>query len=112
MAAEFHDAFAPVTGPPSALVRNVRRELMVEECREYLEAENADDPVKIADALADIVYIAYGTALTYGIDLDAVRAEVHASNMTKDPSAPPGGKAIKGPRYRKPDIARVLRAHG
>jgi predicted HAD superfamily Cof-like phosphohydrolase len=81
---------------------------MAEEYQEYQDAEDAADAVKIADGLADIVYVAYGTALCYGIDLDAVLAEVHASNMTKEPSREPGGKAIKGLRYRGPDIARIV----
>ena len=44
-------------------------------------AEKAD-LIGIADALADIVYVVYGTALTYGIDLDSVLREVHRSNMS------------------------------
>lgn len=89
--------------PPTVATRN---RLIEEETRELVDATNAGDIVGIADALADLVYVAYGTAYTYGIDLDAVLAEVHASNMTKDPG--PTGKAVKGPRYRPPDVAGVL----
>jgi predicted HAD superfamily Cof-like phosphohydrolase len=39
--------------------------------------------VEIADALADIIYIACGTAVSYGIPLDRLFAEVHRSNMAK-----------------------------
>jgi hypothetical protein len=53
-------------------------------------------------------YVVYGTALSYEIDLNAVLAEVHASNMTKDAPLEPGGKAVKGPGYRPPDIAGIL----
>lgn len=38
---------------------------------------------RLAHELADVVYVAYGTALVHGIDLDAVIAETHRSNMTK-----------------------------
>ncbi len=110
MLREFHAAFAPVTGPPSATTMATRRALMAEEYQEYREAEERGDLIKIADGLADIVYVAYGTALNYGIDLDAVLAEVHASNMSKDPPSAPGGKAVKGPRYRPPDIAPLVAA--
>lgn len=45
-------------------------------------AKDHRDP-RIAGPLADIVYVAYGTAVTYGIDLDMVLAGVHRSNMSK-----------------------------
>jgi hypothetical protein len=40
----------------------------------------------------------------------AALAEVHASNMSKEPVPAAGGEAVKGPRYRPPDIERVLAA--
>jgi predicted HAD superfamily Cof-like phosphohydrolase len=71
-----------------------------------------NDIVSIADALADIVYVACGTALTYGIPFDRVFAEVHRSNMTKfGPDGPylrADGKVMKGPDYEPPDIAGCL----
>lgn len=86
---------------------------MLEECAEYQAAAEAADVVEIADALADIVYVAYGTALAHGIDLDAVLDEVHSSNMSKIGAdgvvlLRPDGKVMKGPGYFRPDIARVL----
>lgn len=87
---------------------DLRRRLLTEEYREYLTAADADDLVSVADALADMVYVIYGTALHYGIDLDAVIAEVHRSNMTK--TGHDGGKAVKGPGYQPPDLAAVLHA--
>jgi len=60
-----------------------------------------------------IVYVAYGAAIVYGIDLDAVFAEVHRSNMTKlDADGRviyrEDGKVLKSDRYTPPDIAGVL----
>jgi predicted HAD superfamily Cof-like phosphohydrolase len=77
-----------------------------EECDELIAATEQGDVVGIADACADLVYVAYGTAFTYGIPLDRVLAEVHRSNMMKDPG--PTGKAVKGGRYSPPDVAGVL----
>ena len=54
-----------------------------EEVGKFVAASEKGDLVGIADALADIVYVVYGTALTYGLDLDAVLREVHRSNMSK-----------------------------
>lgn len=99
-------------GPPSADIpddlRDVRIALLDEEVREYREAAEAGDLVGVADGLADVVYVAYGTAHTYGIPLDAVLAEVHRSNMSKSPN-PDGGKFIKGPGYSPPRVALILK---
>jgi predicted HAD superfamily Cof-like phosphohydrolase len=91
----------------------LRQALIEEEVGELADAVRAGDVVGVADALADIVYVAYGTAHVYGIDLDAVLDEVHASNMTKlgadgRPVRRADGKVLKGPHYRPPDIAAVL----
>lgn len=87
------------------------------------------DPVEAADGLADIVVIAYGSALHQGINLDNCICEVHDSNMSKtfdgkpvvngetegyregepgfDPSKPIG-KILKGPNYWQANIRRVI----
>ena len=111
MVSEFHLVFGlparfiPETPHPNE--QYFRMTLLREEWEEYMLAVVNEDLVEVADALADMVYVIYGTALHYGIDLDAVIAEVHRSNMTKTPT-PNGGKAIKGPNYERPDIQRVL----
>lgn len=95
----------PVADMPAATI-DTRNRLVREECDELIAATEQGDVVGIADACADLVYVAYGTAFTYGIPLDRVLAEVHRSNMTKDPGPP--GKAVKGGRYSPPDVAGVL----
>lgn len=115
---DFHLSYdLPVAAAPSAAIpaeqAALRQALIDEEIGELREAAAAGDIVAIADALADVVYVAYGTACVYGIDLDAVLDEVHASNMTKlgadgRPIRRADGKVLKGPDYRPPDIARVL----
>lgn len=94
----------PTVDVPGALDRVAYVE---EEARELREAVETGDVVGSADALADLAYVVYGAAWRFGIPLDAVVAEVHRSNMTK--TATPGdGKAVKGPGYSPPDVARVL----
>ena len=83
-----------------------RCEFIEEEAGELRAAVLSGDTIAAADALADIAYVVYGTALHFGIDLDAVVAEVHRSNMTKTPAG--DGKAIKGADYRPPAIAPLL----
>jgi predicted HAD superfamily Cof-like phosphohydrolase len=94
-------------------VAELRVRLLVEEVDEYAAASRSKDLVGIADALADIVYVAYGAALTYGIDLDVVLSEVHRANMSKldadgRPSYRSDGKVVKSPRYSPPDVKGVL----
>ena len=117
MLREFHKAKAvhggllpeqPTAGVPD-WVRDLREALLAEEVGELTEAVTAGDVVKIADALGDIVFVAVGTAVTYGIPFDAVLAEVFRSNMTKV-NTPAEAKLVKGPDYEPPRIAELLGA--
>lgn len=114
---EFHSAFdltrSEVPGLPDQKTRELRVKLLREEWEEYLEGEADDDIVEIADALADMVYIAYGTAVAYGIPLDKVFEEVHRSNMSKlGPDGKPiyreDGKVLKPESWSPPDISSIL----
>ncbi len=113
---EFHEKFGlPLADMPCRISTSLawqRHRMLTSEIRELQDAVAEGELPGIAHELADCVYVLYGTALTYGIDLAAVLAEVHASNMTKlgDDGKPiiVDGKVQKGPRYRKPDVAGVL----
>ena len=119
MLREFHQAFGisarttPAWEDVGEEVRDLRIRLTLEEADEFDTAAREGDIVEVADALGDIVYVAYGSALSYGIDLDAVLVEVHRSNMSKlnaegQPVLDEGGKVVKSDQYFKPDIAKVL----
>lgn len=142
MVRQFHEVFgAPIApegyqGLGDEQLRRLRAELIREEFVELLGAlgmafwdedegvwadpevrrfPNAPlDRVEVADALGDLVYVIYGAALSFGIDLDAVVAEIHRSNMTKlgadgKPIYREGDmKVLKGPAYERPNIRRVL----
>ena len=60
-----------------------RVKFMEEEITELMEAYVANDMVGVADALADLVYVAVGTAHMMGIPFDEVFKAVHAANMQK-----------------------------
>ncbi len=64
-------------------IRELRLRLLEEEFNEYKKAESENDEIWIADALADIIYIAVWTARVYWIPLDKVWAEVQRANMDK-----------------------------
>lgn len=82
-----------------------RADLILEELQEMLSAWREKDRVALADGLADLLYVVYGTAVAAGIDVQPVFEEVHASNMTKDAG---GFKPAKGASYRPPDIKKAL----
>ncbi|AOR31734.1 hypothetical protein BFF78_12330 [Streptomyces fodineus] len=118
---EFHRAFGldarrtPTEVHPELAAH--RGELLAEEAAEVAEVA-VDGPLdRLAHELADVVYVAYGTALVHGIDLDQVIAEIHRANMSK--LGPDGqvarradGKVLKGEHYRAPDVSAVLRRQG
>jgi predicted HAD superfamily Cof-like phosphohydrolase len=117
---EFHRSYElPLRTSPTSDVGQdqleLRLALIEEEVAELREAAETGDLVALADALADIIYVAYGTAHVYGIELDSVLDEVHASNMTKlgadgRPVRRADGKVLKGPDYRPPDVKSILTA--
>ncbi|MEV4232001.1 MazG nucleotide pyrophosphohydrolase domain-containing protein [Streptomyces bobili] len=121
MVRQFHLAFGldarstPAEVPPGLAAH--RGELLAEEAAEVAEVSVSGPLDRLAHELADVVYVAYGTALVHGIDLDAVIAEIHRSNMTKLGSdgqiaRRADGKILKGEHYEAPDVPAVLRRQG
>lgn len=113
--AEFHEAFGQPYDHGHITDSELRIRLHREETRELVEALEAGDLLAAARELADVVY---GTAHSLGIPLAAVIAEVHRANMSKfGPDGRPvldaGGKVLKGPHFRPPNVRWALdRANG
>lgn len=113
MVREFHEKFGcPMSDLPRTVGAELafqRQKMLASEVYELRQAALGGGTLpEIAREIADVVYVAYGTALTYGIDLDAVLAEVHRANMTKSAGDTVDGKVQKGEGYRRPDVAAVL----
>ena len=114
---DFHQAFGQRIGEkpefPSKEERDLRKKLLAEEYSEYIVAEYKNDLVEVVDALADIIYIACGTAVSYGIPLDDIFAEVHRSNMAKLVDGKvilrEDGKIKKPEGWTPPDVERILK---
>jgi predicted HAD superfamily Cof-like phosphohydrolase len=87
MVEAFHRMFEIVVQQTPALVddqtRALRIRLIHEEFEELKEVMAKNDLVGIAKEMADLLYVVYGTAVSYGIDMDTVFREVHRSNMSK-----------------------------
>lgn len=64
-------------------IRKLRLNLLEEEFNEYKKWEKENDEMQIADAIADMIYIAVWTARVYWIPLDEVWEEVQRANMDK-----------------------------
>jgi predicted HAD superfamily Cof-like phosphohydrolase len=111
---DFHIRFGyTVNDSPSQIsVTTVkfRWSLIREEAKELREHMAFGNIIDISDALCDLLYVIYGTAVTYGIDLEPLFAEVHRSNMTKSISGNNVKKAIKGLTYSKPNLLPLLEA--
>jgi len=80
---------------------------------EFSEVRDADTPIDLLKELADLVYVTYGYAATYGWNLDEAVRRVHKSNMSKlgvdgRPLKRPDGKVLKGPNYKKPDLTDLV----
>lgn len=106
----FHERYGYPVGkapcvPPDAELR-LRNGLLAEEVAELERACGLRDLTGIADALGDLLYVVYGTAVVCGIDLGAVFDAIHRSNMTKTPTC--GPKPLKGTAYEAPRIEAAL----
>ena len=98
---------------PSREIMELRIELISEELNELWDAFDKRDIVEVADALTDILYVTYGAAHAFGIDIDKCFDEVQRSNMSKlgedgKPIYREDGKVQKGPNYFKPDLKKIL----
>lgn len=89
-----------------------RAAMAIEELAEWLQAHAKGDLVAAADAWADRAYVLFGDAVAAGLPAAPLFAEVHRSNMTKEPVAGESGKARKGPGYAPPDLEAVLASTG
>jgi len=68
---------------------------------------------KVLKELCDILYVVYGFASTFGLDIDTAFNRVHASNMSKlgddgNPVYRDDGKVMKGPHYKPADLKDLV----
>lgn len=97
----------------------LRYELIREELAEYADAVQDGNLVKIADALADLLVVVFGTAVEHGIPAVEVFHLAMDANFTKlgedgKPILREDGKFLKGPNFVAPEprIQELLRSLG
>jgi len=99
--------------------RSYQKNLIVEEFKEFLEAEdllfrkNLDIEAEALKELADLIYVCYQYAENMGWLLDEALDRVHLSNMSKlDEEGKPiyrdDGKVLKGPNYKPPTLTDLV----
>ncbi len=110
MVEEFHRAFNLTVGEtPAIRDPELRIRLLEEEVAEFAEASRDGDLVGAIKELCDICYVAFGAAVTMGIDIEPFFELVQESNMSKvGGKLREDGKMLKGPNYRPPNLIPTL----
>ena len=117
-AKEFRTAFG-VKNSQTLSSRNLQKNLILEEFKEFLEAEGMlfrqslslhEDALK---ELSDLVYVCYQYAANMNWDLDEALRRVHASNMSKldedgKPTYREDGKVLKSKNYKPPTLQDLV----
>ena len=91
-------------------LETLRYILIEEEFNEFAGAVNKENLLK---ELADLTYVVYGYAATFGLDLDEAVRRVHLSNLSKlgdDGKCikREDGKVVKGPNYKEPNLGDLV----
>ena len=94
----------------NSAIDRLRLRLLQEEFDEVCAAEDDENLLK---ELADLAYVTFLYAATFGWDLDEAIRRVHASNMSKlGPDGKPvyrdDGKVLKGKNYQAPDLSDLV----
>ena len=110
--------YADLPSAPVDLSAEDRLELigsLAEEVEEFTRAAAENDTYEMADAVIDCIYVLIGTGLRMGIPLGALFAEVHQSNMEKNPAIPgtrgrkaEGGVSMKPAGWQKPRVEEII----
>jgi len=91
--------------------KQLRVRLIQEEFDELKDAMASGNLAAVAKEMADLLYVTYGTAVSYGIDMEPVFQEVHRSNLSKVGGYKRAdGKWVKPPTYSPADIESILEA--
>ena len=114
---DFHQATDNPVGEKPANLSPERVELRIslieEEARETAEALRAGDMLEAVDGIADLIYVAIGTAVELGVDLEDVWDEVQRANMSKAGGPRRAdGKQLKPDGWRPPSHEPALLAQG
>ena len=117
-AKEFRSKYV-IKNDPSRMTRSYQKDLIVEEFKEFLEADGFmfkhghNVQLECLKELADLVYVCYQYAENMNWFLDEALDRVNKSNMSKlgedgKPIYREDGKVLKGPNYKPPDLSDLF----
>jgi len=115
MVQDFHRKFEILvqTSPANLTdeTQQLRVRLIQEEFDELKESMATGNLASVAKEMADLLYVVYGTAVSYGIDMEPVFQEVHRSNLSKVGGYKRAdGKWMKPPTYSPAKLEPILEA--
>lgn len=115
MVQDFHRKFEILvqTSPANLTdeTQQLRMRLIQEEFDELKESMATGNLASVAKEMADLLYVVYGTAVSYGIDMEPVFQEVHRSNLSKVGGYKRAdGKWMKPPTYSPAQLEPILEA--
>jgi len=99
--------------------RTLQKNLIVEEFKEFLQADldmalmHPPDREACLKELADLIYVCAQYAENMDWDIEQALRRVHKSNMSKlgedgKPIYREDGKVLKGPNYKPPDLSDLV----
>jgi len=99
--------------------RTLQKNLIVEEFKEFLQADldmalmHPPDREACLKELADLIYVCAQYAENMDWDIEQALRRVHKSNMSKlgddgKPVKRKDGKVLKGPNYKPPDLSDLV----
>lgn len=105
MVMKFHEAAKQtIGGVPMIRDAALRADLIEEEAKETVDAIRRGDLVGAVDGMCDLLYVTFGTAVSFGLNLWPFYCLVHDANMTKlDGPVRADGKRLKPPGFVPPD---------
>ena len=115
-AIEFRNAYCIKN---SLSLRETQKNLIVEEFKEFLEADSEmvlmhpQDREACLKELADLIYVCAQYAENMNWDIEQALRRVHKSNMSKlgedgKPIYREDGKVLKGPNYQPPNLRDLV----
>lgn len=117
---EFHKAVYKKTGSnlskltqefvPNTETANLRAALIDEEAFEACEELSGGTKEGLLKELCDVLYVIFGTAVTYNLPIEEAFKIVHQNNMLKIKNGTVGhnGKFIKAKDHPKCDFSKLL----
>lgn len=116
---EWHKKFGVDVGDNPAPIEYerllMRDNILTEEVKELYAAGVRKDIVEVADAICDVLYVAIGTAIEFGLQdkLEQLFDEVHRSNMSKldengNPIKREDGKILKSALFSPPNLKPII----